>query len=137
MHTCVCTHIHTSIVNTQCWLQYSTKLFPRWKNGSCIEAPPQIVPGQDEPVTFTFFSDVSMHPDVVDMANTVQQSIHNTVNQILHYLSSSWKKKYRPLWKLQRVCVHFVVYIHTYIRYYYYSNMYPILNLLAYLVKIY
>ena len=52
-----------------------------------------------------------MHPDVVDMANTVQQSIHNTVNQILHYLSSSWKKKYRPLWKLQRVCVMYTVWL--------------------------
>ena len=90
-----------------CTFQFShshrTKLFPRWKNGSCIEAPPQQVSGQDEPVTFTFFSDISMHPDVVEKAAIVQQDIQRTVGEILKYLSA-WKKKYRPLWKLQRVC---------------------------------
>ena len=82
--------------------RHSTKKFPRWLNGSCIEAQPQQVTGQDEAVLFSF-SDVSMHPAVNEVALGVQEGIRGGVASLLKHIS--WWKKYRLLWKMQRVGV--------------------------------
>jgi len=83
--------------------RHSTKKFPRWLNGSCVEAQPQQVAGQDEPVFFSFFSDVSMHPAVNEVALGVQESVRGGVASLVKHIS--WWKKYRLLWKMQRVGV--------------------------------
>ena len=80
----------------------STKVFTRWMNGTCLEAPPKQVPEQDDPVFFTFFSDVQLHPHILELANTVQQTIQSGVMDILRYLAG-WKKKYKQLWRVQMV----------------------------------
>jgi dynein heavy chain len=77
-----------------------TKKFPRWMRGSCIEAPPQTVPGQDEPVRFTFFSDVSVHPEVSEMGLHVKDSIRCGLLQLAAH-ANSWKK-FKLLWRMNR-----------------------------------
>lgn len=77
-------------------------MFPRWMNGTCLEAPPKLVPEQDEPVRFTFFSDVQLHPMVLELASTVQYNIQKGVTDVLRYLAG-WKRKYKPLWRMQMV----------------------------------
>ena len=41
-----------------------TKTFVRWMHGSCLDTPPQKIPGEDELFLFSFFSDVSVTSDV-------------------------------------------------------------------------
>ena len=77
-------------------------MFPRWMNGTCLEAAPKLVPEQDEPVRFTFFSDVQLHPMVLELATTVQHNIQKGVTEVLRYLAG-WKRKYKPLWRMQMV----------------------------------
>lgn len=84
------------------WRPCSTKKFPRWLAGSCIEAEPQQVPGQDKPVVFSFFSDVSMHPAVNEVGLCVQEAVRNGIVSLVKH-ANTWKK-YRPLWRMQRVC---------------------------------
>jgi len=33
-------------------------------NGTCIECPPQKIDGEDEPYVFSFFTDISVDPEV-------------------------------------------------------------------------
>ena len=80
----------------------STTVFPRWMNGTCLEAPPKLVPEQDEPVRFTFFSDVQLHPVVLELASAVQHNIQRGITDVLRYLAG-WKRKYKPLWRMQMV----------------------------------
>ena len=95
----------------------SIKRFPRWLRGSCIEAPPQTVPGQDEPVKFSFFSDVSMHPEINELGFHVQQSIRRGIQQLVAH-ANTWKK-FKLLWRMQRVRILYVlltcIYNYTYI----------------------
>ena len=82
-------------------LFFSTKNFPRWLDGSCIEAQPQQVPDQDQPVTYTFFTDVVRHPDVIEIGGAVKDAILQGVESIMACVSV-WKR-YRLLWRVQRV----------------------------------
>lgn len=68
-----------------------------------MEAQPQQVAGKDKPEIFTFFSDVSMHPTVNEVALEVQEDIRDRVASLVKH--ASWWKKYRPLWRMQRVSV--------------------------------
>ena len=77
------------------------KKFIRWKKGSCIVTEPVSVAGQDEPVVFSFFGDVSSHPSVIELATTVQETIKNGIGALIKH--TNWWKKYRALWKMQRV----------------------------------
>ena len=60
-----------------------------------------MVPGKDEPVIFSFFSDVILHPDVSEIGNLVRERVMVGINDIMSY-TNRWKK-YRQLWRLQRV----------------------------------
>ena len=79
----------------------SAKAFPRWQRGSCIEAQPQQVAGQDTPFVFSFFSDASAHLTVVECVAAVQETARGVVVALVR-AANTWKK-YRPLWKMQRV----------------------------------
>ena len=101
-------------------------------NGTCLEAPPKQVPEQDDPVFFTFFSDVQLHPHVLELANTVQQTIQSGVMDALRYLAG-WKKKYKQLWRVQMVrtvllhaCTGMLTLTRTYVRRYVRMYMYCI-----------
>ena len=82
-------------------LSSSTKKFPRWLDGSCIEAQPKQVPGEDEPRTFTFFTDVVQHADVNKIGGVVRDTILLGISNIVQYIG--YWKKYRVLWRVQRV----------------------------------
>jgi DNA polymerase II small subunit/DNA polymerase delta subunit B len=70
-------------------------------NGTCIETPPQKIPGEDEPFIFSFFSDISANQDVVGLVQTVQANMKNTLTTLTRYLTR-WKK-YRGVWKVDKV----------------------------------
>ena len=77
---------------------------------------PVVVAGQDEPVVFSFFTDVSSHPTVLELASGVQETIRGGIGALVKH--ANWWKKYRALWKMQRVsCINsnllLVVYIHV------------------------
>jgi len=70
-------------------------------NGTCIETPPQKVQGEDEPYVFSFFTDISINPEVIDFVQAIQNNIKNTLTNMTRYLNR-WKK-YRSIWKVDKV----------------------------------
>ena len=72
----------------------------RWMHGTCIETPPQKIPGEDEPYLFTFFSDISTNPEVIDLVQMVQGNMKTTLTNLTRYLIR-WKK-YRNIWKVDK-----------------------------------
>ena len=70
-------------------------------DGTCVEAEPVHVPDRDEPVIFTFFSDISYHCDILDQATVLQETIRSGISSLLK--QAHWWKKYRGLWKVQKV----------------------------------
>ena len=81
---------------------YRTKKFVRWKHGSCLESPPVTVSGADEPVVFSYFTDVSSHANILEHAIAVQETIKGGITALMK--QANYWKKYRALWKMQRVC---------------------------------
>ncbi|XP_041455872.1 dynein heavy chain 10, axonemal-like [Lytechinus variegatus] len=77
-----------------------TKNFVRWMHGTCIETPPQNVDGEDEPYIFSFFSDISADPAVIELVQTSSTSMQKSLTNLTKYLNR-WKR-YRPLWKLDK-----------------------------------
>ncbi|XP_050408300.1 dynein axonemal heavy chain 10 [Patella vulgata] len=77
-----------------------TKLFVRWMNGTCIECLPQKIEGEDEPHVFSFFTDISANPEIIEVCNTIQLSIRKTLTNLAKYLNR-WKK-YRSIWKVDK-----------------------------------
>ena len=80
---------------------YSTKLFVRWMHGTCIETPAQHLESEDEPVIFSFFKDVSAHPQVLDLVVHVSKMVQGILGGLNKYLNK-WKR-YRRLWSLDKV----------------------------------
>ncbi|XP_047141246.1 dynein axonemal heavy chain 10 isoform X1 [Hydra vulgaris] len=80
-----------------------TKSFLRWMHGSCIETLPQNIPTEDEPFVFSFFSDISAHPQVVDLVSQISKTLQVTLGGLNKYLNK-WKK-YRKLWSLDKVMI--------------------------------
>ncbi|NXI79191.1 DYH10 protein, partial [Rhipidura dahli] len=79
-----------------------TKHFVRWMHGTCIECPPQHIKA-DEVVTFSFYSDVSQSPLIIEQAVL----IIGNVNKLLASLNkclSQWKK-YDVVWKSDKGAV--------------------------------
>eukprot|EP01135_Chromosphaera_perkinsii_P002697 Nk52_evm65s226 gene=Nk52_evmTU65s226 len=76
------------------------KRFYRWQNGTCIETVPQAVPGEDEPIVYSFYSDIVANPIVIHLISQNFQSINKKLMTIINYID--YWKKYRPLWKLDK-----------------------------------
>ncbi|KAM9259890.1 dynein axonemal heavy chain 10 [Cariama cristata] len=76
-----------------------TKHFVRWMHGTCIECPPQHV-GEDEVTTFSFYSDVSQNPLIIEQAVLITQNVHKLLASLSKYLNQ-WKR-YHLLWKLDK-----------------------------------
>ncbi|XP_014373608.2 dynein heavy chain 10, axonemal, partial [Alligator sinensis] len=79
-----------------------TKQFVRWMHGSCIECPPQHAE-EDEPITLSFFNDLSQNPVIIEQAVLITQNVHKLLISLTKYLNR-WKR-YRPLWKLDKAIV--------------------------------
>uniref|UniRef100_A0A673CHG9 Dynein axonemal heavy chain 10 n=1 Tax=Sphaeramia orbicularis TaxID=375764 RepID=A0A673CHG9_9TELE len=82
----------------------STKHFVRWMHGSCNECPSQHVGGEDEVVTFSFYTDVCQHPQINESAMAVSQNIQQLLHSVERCLNH-WKH-YRPLWEKNKTIVH-------------------------------
>ncbi|XP_004753142.1 dynein axonemal heavy chain 10 isoform X1 [Mustela putorius furo] len=79
-----------------------TKHFVRWMHGSCIECPPQ--KGEEEElVIISFYSDISVNPQIIEQAVMIPQNVHRILMSLMKYLQK-WKR-YRPLWKLDKAIV--------------------------------
>ncbi|XP_052801261.1 dynein axonemal heavy chain 10-like isoform X3 [Mya arenaria] len=77
-----------------------TKLFVRWMNGTCIECVPQKVEGEDELYQFTFFQDISVNSDTIELVQTIHFNIKSTLTSMQRYLNR-WKK-FRSIWKVDK-----------------------------------
>ena len=80
---------------------FRSKLFVRWMNGSCMETPPQKIPGEDEMFVFSFFSDISATSSVIGMVQMIQNNMKSTLTTLTRYLTR-WKK-FRRVWKVDKV----------------------------------
>uniref|UniRef100_A0A8B9MLI2 Dynein axonemal heavy chain 10 n=1 Tax=Accipiter nisus TaxID=211598 RepID=A0A8B9MLI2_9AVES len=76
-----------------------TKHFVRWMHGTCLECPPQHV-DEDEVITFSFYSDVSQNPLIIEQAVLITQNVHKLMASLGKY-SNQWKR-YHLLWKLDK-----------------------------------
>ncbi|NWY98958.1 DYH10 protein, partial [Loxia curvirostra] len=79
-----------------------TKHFLRWMHGTCIECPPQHV-RVDEVVTFSFYSDVSQSPLVIEQAVLITQNVQKILASLRECLNQ-WSK-YDQLWKSDKDAV--------------------------------
>ncbi|TYZ50849.1 hypothetical protein PybrP1_008863 [[Pythium] brassicae (nom. inval.)] len=69
----------------------SAKAFIRWMHGTCRETEPLVVSEDEEPITFTFYSDISQNPYVIKMTLSLNQEIHKVFNLVNRYLDS-WRR---------------------------------------------
>ncbi|XP_069789574.1 dynein axonemal heavy chain 10 isoform X2 [Narcine bancroftii] len=81
----------------------TTKMFVRWMHGSCIECLPQYIEGDDEPIIFSFYSDISQYPQIIELAISTSQNLQKLLGSLGKFLNS-WKK-YRSLWKMDKSIV--------------------------------
>ncbi|NXS37041.1 DYH10 protein, partial [Pomatostomus ruficeps] len=79
-----------------------TKHFLRWMHGTCIECPPQHVKA-DEVATFSFYSDVSQSPLIIEQAVLIAQNVHKLLASLSKCLNQ-WER-YEPLWKSDKGAV--------------------------------
>ena len=66
-----------------------------------METAPQKAEGEDEPVVFSFFSDISLTPSVIDLCITIPKTIQTALGGVNKYLAR-WKR-YRLLWSRDKV----------------------------------
>ncbi|NXL55646.1 DYH10 protein, partial [Chordeiles acutipennis] len=76
-----------------------TKHFVRWMHGTCIECPPQHVE-EDEVITFSFYSDISQNPLIIEQAVLIIQNVHKLLASLSKHLEQ-WQR-YQLLWKLDK-----------------------------------
>ncbi|NXR37780.1 DYH10 protein, partial [Zosterops hypoxanthus] len=76
-----------------------TKHFIRWMHGTCIECPPQHIRA-DEVVTFSFYSDISQSPLIIEQAVLITQNVHKLLASLSKCLDQ-WKR-YDQLWKTDK-----------------------------------
>ncbi|NXI51957.1 DYH10 protein, partial [Chloroceryle aenea] len=72
-----------------------TKHFVRWMHGTCIECPPQHVK-KDEVTTFSFYSDISQNPLIIEQVVLITQNVHKALASLSKYLNQ-WQR-YHQLW---------------------------------------
>ena len=78
----------------------STKMFWRWQNGTCILTSPQKVVDEEEPVVFSYYTDILSNANVVNQMVAINQSMNKTFGNLGKYLDT-WRR-YRPLWKVDK-----------------------------------
>ncbi|KAJ3224095.1 Dynein heavy chain 10, axonemal [Clydaea vesicula] len=79
----------------------SSKQFHRWQNGTCILTPPQKVSEEDDPVIFSFLTDILSNQSIISTINQLNSTINKTFSNLSKWLDS-WRK-YKPLWKVDKV----------------------------------
>ena len=74
----------------------SLRGFTRWMNGTCIETPPQKIVGEDEPFIFSFFHDISVSPEITELAQIIANNMKAISSNAQKYLRR-WKR-YQHVW---------------------------------------
>lgn len=70
-------------------------------DGTCIETPPQVVPGMDAPYVFTFHPDIANFPKIVDMSNQILARGKDILTKMQRYFLR-WVK-HKPIWVPDKV----------------------------------
>ncbi|XP_070411880.1 dynein axonemal heavy chain 10 [Nothobranchius furzeri] len=81
----------------------STKRFPRWMHGTCINCPIQLVNDEEGSKKFTFFCDVSKHPQIKQSPLMVSQKIEELLLSVSR--NFEYWKRYQFLWEKDRCLV--------------------------------
>ena len=66
-----------------------------------MEAPAQKLDGENEPVVFSYFPDISTNPDVVELVMQTQNRVRAAISGLTRYLMR-WKR-FRTIWKSDKV----------------------------------
>ena len=74
--------------------------FVRWMDGTCIETPPQLVSEDEDPVVFSFFTDLERSPEVARLTLTVTRAIEKTFGRVNKQLDQY--RRYDQLWKVDK-----------------------------------
>jgi dynein heavy chain, axonemal len=78
-------------------IESTTKSFYRWKNGSCIICPPQIVAGHEEPIVFSFYDDIQSHASCLKAMLAFHTYLSKTAAKIEKTFAKY--KRYSSLWE--------------------------------------
>eukprot|EP00001_Collodictyon_triciliatum_P123354 21603_4 len=68
----------------------STKSFNRWRRGSCIEVEPKVTE-EEEPVVFSFYTDIHQDREVIKMMLTLNQASQKAFTGMKKFLDK-WKR---------------------------------------------
>ncbi|KAJ3134855.1 Dynein heavy chain 10, axonemal [Physocladia obscura] len=79
----------------------STKQFHRWMHGTCIITLPQRIDDDQDPIIFSFHSDIVCNVAVIAMVSQLNNTVSKTFVNLNRWLDT-WRK-YRPLWKVDKV----------------------------------
>ncbi|TPX78384.1 hypothetical protein CcCBS67573_g00352 [Chytriomyces confervae] len=93
--------IYKMIVKSARSIVDSTKQFHRWMHGTCIITPPQKVDEDEDPIVFSFNSDIVCNAAIISLVSQLNSTISKTFSNLTRFLDSF--RKYRPLWKVDKV----------------------------------
>lgn len=79
----------------------STRQFHRWQNGTCIITPPLKTADEEDPVIFSFHSDILNNQTMVAAITQLNSTITKAFGNLSKWLD--YWRKYRPLWKVDKV----------------------------------
>ncbi|KAI9009714.1 dynein heavy chain and region D6 of dynein motor-domain-containing protein [Gaertneriomyces semiglobifer] len=92
--------IHKMMVKLARSIVDATKQFHRWMNGTCIITPPQKVVEDEEPIVFSYHSDVVANQAIIATIGSVNATITKTFGSLTKWLDS-WRK-FKPLWRVDK-----------------------------------
>jgi dynein heavy chain len=76
-----------------------TKNFARWMHGTVELTPPlRLDDDDDEPIIFSFYDDIAVDPEIIELVQSVDEVIQGMFDAITDYLRRWYR--YRPLWNL-------------------------------------
>ncbi|KAJ3349859.1 Dynein heavy chain 10, axonemal [Entophlyctis luteolus] len=93
--------IYKMIVKSARSIVDSTKQFHRWMHGTCIITPPQKVAEDEDPIIFSFHSDIICNSVIIGLVSQLNTTTNKAFGNLNKWLDS-WRK-YRPLWKVDKV----------------------------------
>ena len=82
----------------------STRPFVRWMDGTCLETPEQRPNGEDEePIVFTFYTDVASNPAIIKVSFTLNHTIQKTLHAVSRHIEG-WRR-HQSLWKQDKASI--------------------------------
>ena len=78
----------------------SSMRFVRWQHKSCVPVPPQFNADDEEPIIFSYYSDISKQQPLMKVMFLINQSIQKVFSNINKHLESY--RRYHTLWSLEK-----------------------------------